>query len=301
MHPVVPGHFDGSFIPNNGLTNNVMLRIGEVQQIFYPEDQENVSKRFIEYQVLVQMRTNGTAVTKMYEHCIAIDHFAGIADFSYATFRADNTATVENTQRRLAPGKGARVLLLCINGESLNAVVLGGIRNAAAPTDVKDTKDDGHHLRSVFNGVDFSINKDGEFTLTYNGATQLDGSPTADTNTDAAGTTVKITKDGNLLVSDGNGENTILVDRVNGKVQVTAKTSLDLICPTVHLGDDSTQDPAVLGNELKDLLSQLIDAITTITVPTAVGPSGVPLNATVFKQVQARLDTMKSGTVFVKR
>jgi hypothetical protein len=299
MRPVVPGHADGGFLPDNGVSGNVMLRIGEVQNIYYPEDQENVSKRFIEYRVWVAHKANGTAVTKMYDHCIAIDNLAGIADYSYVTYRADSSASGQNGQKRPAPGKGARVILLCINGESQNAVILGGVRNANAP-DVKDTIDDGHHMHSVFNGIDMLINKDGELTLTYNGATDLSGDPTEDTNTDAAGTFVKIDKDGNVTVSDANGDNKIFIDRVNGKVQLTAKTEMDLICPDVKLGDDQTTDPAVGGNELKDLLNQLIQAILAQTHPTAVGPSGPPINAAQFQQIQQNLDSILSGVVYVK-
>jgi hypothetical protein len=300
MRPVVPGHADGGWLPDNGIAGNVMLRIGEVQNIYFPEDQENVSKRFVEYRVWVQHKANGTAVTKMYDHCIAIDHLAAIADYSYATFRADPAATKESSQKRAAAGKGARVLLLCINGESQNAVILGGIRDAAAPDDVKDTKDDGHHLHSVFNGIDFSINKDGELLLTYNGATDLDGNPAEGTDTDAAGTFIKIDKKGNLTVSDGNGDNLVFIDRVNGKIRVQTAAEVDIVSPKVRLGDDQTDDPAVKGNELKGLMSDLIDAIAQLTVPTAVGPSGIPINLAAFKAVQARLDEMLSDTVFLK-
>ncbi len=52
----------------------------------------------------------------------------------------------------------------------------------------------------MFNGIDLAINKDGELTLTYSGATGLDGKPAENTDTEAAGTVVKISKDGNLLV-----------------------------------------------------------------------------------------------------
>jgi hypothetical protein len=152
----------------------------------------------------------------------------------------------------------------------------------------------------VFNGIDFSINKDGELLLTYNGATDLDGNPAEGTDTDAAGTFIKIDKKGNLTVSDGNGDNLVFIDRVNGKIRVQTAAEVDIVSPKVRLGDDQTDDPAVKGNELKGLMSDLIDAIAQLTVPTAVGPSGIPINLAAFKAVQARLDEMLSDTVFVK-
>ena len=299
MRPVIPGHANAGWLPDNGLSGNVMLRIGEVQKIYFPEDKENVSKRFIEYLVWVSHKANGTSVSKMYDHVIAIDHLAGIADFSYTTYRADPSATGDQGNKQPTPGKGARVILLCINGESQQAVILGGIRNAAAP-DTKDAQVDGHHHHTLFNGIDVSVNKDGELLVTYNGATDIDGNPAAGTDTDGSGTYIKIDKKGNFTVSDGNGDNLWFIDRVNGKVRIQAATEIDVVADKVRLGDDQTTDPAVLGNELKDILTQLIVAVEAITVPTAVGPSGIPLNNPVFEQIQAKLDTILSQTVFVK-
>jgi hypothetical protein len=289
---------DGEYLPDNGLSNNYLLRIGEVQKIFYPEDKENVSKRFVEYQVWVQHRANNTAVTKMYEHCIAIDQLSGVADYSYATYRADNTSTRKDGQRQLGPGLGARVILLCINGESQNAVILGGIRNAKSK--LKDKKIDGHHQHTVFNGIDLLINKDGELTLTYGGATKLDGTLLDSVDQEAVGTFVKIEKNGNLTISDAKGENKIFVDRVHGKVQVTATEEIDHVAKKVRLGDGETDDPVVGGNELKKILEDLIKAINQLTVPTSNGPSGTPINASAFSAVAARLGSMLSGTVFTK-
>jgi len=294
---VLPGHAEGGYMPDTGLSGNYALRIGEVQNIYYPQDKENVSKLFIEYQVLVQHRANGTAVTKMYDHCLAIDHLAGVADFSYSTFRADNAATrVEGKFRK--PGLGARVIMLCINGESQSAVIIGGIRNPMIGA--KDQKDLGHHHHSSFNGVDVNVNKDGEFTLTRGGANKLDGKLADGVNEDSTGTFVTFDKEGNVTLSDKNGENKVFLDHVNGKMQVFTKTEIDLKSPKVRLGDTETTDPAVGGNELKQVLSDLIDAIMAETHPTAVGPSGPPINTPQFTKIKATLQQILSKVVFVK-
>ncbi len=44
------------------------------------------------------------------------------------------------------------------------------------------------------------------------------------------------------------------------------------------------------GEDLKGLIGELIDAITQITVPTAVGPSGIPVNIAVFTAIKQRLN-----------
>jgi hypothetical protein len=52
-----------------------------------------------------------------------------------------------------------------------------------------------------------------------------------------------------------------------------------------------------LGNgviELLGLLDELIDQILSLTVPTAVGPSGVPNNAAAITAIKAKLTTIKA-------
>ncbi len=293
---VVPGHYDGRRVPMNGVMGNIMLRPGTVQQVFFPEDERNVSKKFMEYQVLVQNRANGTAVTKLYEHCIAIDQFASIADFDFVTYRAENVATKQDGSQ-FRPGTGAHVILLCLNGESNSAVILGGIRHSEAPL---DKKVDGHHRHARFNGIDLLITQDGELTVTYQGAMKGDGTKAEGVDDAALGTFVKISKDGNLLVSDKDGVNQILLDHATGKVNIISENEINQTSEKVRLGDAETEDPVPGGNELKGLLEDLIKAINQLTVPTSNGPSGTPINAPAFSEIQGRLGTMLSGTVFVK-
>lgn len=43
---------------------------------------------------------------------------------------------------------------------------------------------------------------------------------------------------------------------------------------------------------LKQILSDLLDAINQITVPTGTGPSGTPVNAVAFSQIKKRLNNI---------
>lgn len=43
------------------------------------------------------------------------------------------------------------------------------------------------------------------------------------------------------------------------------------------------------GSSLKKTLDKMLDGICQLTVPTAVGPSGVPINAAMFQQIKADL------------
>lgn len=296
---VLPGHLLGarSGFTDNGAMSNVRLRVGEVQAIYFPSDERNVSGRFVEYDVWVQHRANGTAVTKTYNNVIAIDHFGSKADFSFATYRVKQNNSNEGDQKEAAPGKGSKVILLCINGETNNAIILGGLRDFNS---TKDTKDDGHNMHSVFNGVDVTINKDGEFQLVYNGATDLDGQPAENTDKDSSGTYVKIDKSGNVTISDKDGSNAIVVSHSDGKVNVTGANEINLIAPTVRAGDDSTADPMVGGNELVEIMQALLTAIEAITVLTIVGPSTPPVNNLAFEAIRGQLNTLLSTNSFVK-
>jgi hypothetical protein len=94
-------------------------------------------------------------------------------------------------------------------------------------------------------------------------------------------------KDGSTLI-EMDSQGNIFITNASGK--------------KVHIGDgaDTANEPALLGTTLKGLLEQLIDAITALTVPTGVGPSGIPLNAPQFLAIKAQLQTALSQTVHVK-
>lgn len=63
-------------------------------------------------------------------------------------------------------------------------------------------------------------------------------------------------------------------------------------CNKFNLGEGA--EPMVLGNTLKNLLEQLCSAINAITVPTAHGPSGTPLNSAQISAISGKLSTILS-------
>jgi len=58
--------------------------------------------------------------------------------------------------------------------------------------------------------------------------------------------------------------------------------------------DDDNVEPLVKGDTLVDKIGELIDAINQITVPTAFGPSGTPINAASFTQIKNDLSSILS-------
>jgi filamentous hemagglutinin family protein len=71
--------------------------------------------------------------------------------------------------------------------------------------------------------------------------------------------------------------------------------------PDIYIGSEDADEQVVLGNQLVNVLKQLISAITSITVPTAFGPSGEPINRPQFEQIKNKLDVILSETVFTEK
>lgn len=300
MASQIPAHLSMTGVYDGESFSNTKLRIGEVIDIYYKDDERNVSKKFVEYDVLVQHRSNGTAVTKTYNHCIAMDFFGGKTDTLKSRYRADSTAL--NKGKRA--GDGSKVLLLCINGENHNAVIIGGISDSeTAP----DDKDDGHSLHFRFNGMDITINKDGELLVEYQGATEKNGDLREDVDEKSTGTSIHIKKNGNVEIADAvkQGDDTvpknfIILDHVNKKIQVTADKEVIVTAPKVRLGGADADHPVPKGDDLTNLLGKLIDAITQLTVVTSVGTSSPPVNIAQFQQIKSQLKSTLSKIVFDK-
>lgn len=80
------------------------------------------------------------------------------------------------------------------------------------------------------------------------------------------------TTDGHVKIKEGSGGKIIHMDQT-----------------TINLGQDSAAQPIPLGDTLKEKLTDLINAIKQITVPTSNGPSGTPINFAQFDAISAQL------------
>ncbi len=293
---VLPSFYDvqpvGDLERYDGLAfSNTALRVGEVRALVRPEHPRSRTKKFNEYDVFVTHRENGTVATKMYHNCILANPFGGVADKAVWTLRNDPSSDVKTD------GVGSKVLLLCVNGEHSSAVILGGVRNSR-DTD-RGAEALGHHLEFVFNGTKFETHDDGSWTLTNLGKTKADGS--ADPNRNAgAGTTVKVEANGTFTVHTKDNKQSVIIDHVAGTTTITADSDLILKGANIHLGA-SADEHAVLGDTLKDILGELIDAMCTEQHPTNQGPSGPPLNAAKYRLIKSKLSRFLSNFTFVKK
>ncbi len=266
-------HYDAAF-------GNDALRVGEVTAVVYPEDERSRTHKFIEYDVLVQHRENQSAVTMRYENCLFRNAAAGLADRSKRTLRV-----------------GSMVLLLCINKASAEPVILSGIRDDR-DSDLGE-KTLGHNLLEVFNGVQFRVNKDGSWDITYGGATKEDGTPADGVDAKAVGTKISVSANGNFEISTQSGQKA-LIDHAAGTIALQGQEKLTADAKRINIGTDADQH-AVLGDELIDIMKATFKAIRNITVVNSGGTTSPPLNLAEFQAVEARFERMLSHQTFLKR
>lgn len=200
----------------SAMLNDYVLRLGEVKKIIYPDDPLSYGKKTVEYEVEVQYREgNGTYTTSLYRGVTVSTAFGGIADRFHVTFRADTGNTQNDT------GDGSKVLLLCLSGDQQKAIILGGVED---PTDERvEEKDDGHNLFWEFNGIRFTINKDGELTLLFRGATAETGDLKDGVDEKASGATVNIDKKGSVTVKTVDGEDVehqVVLNHDSGDIEI---------------------------------------------------------------------------------
>lgn len=294
-----------------GTFSTVQLLQGEVKEIIYPKDKRSQSQKYIEYRVDVQYRDgDGPATTVTFPNCYLINAFGGIADNSSYTLRADE----KEPEGEEVSATGSKVLILCVNGDTSKAYIIGGIREDDAKEG--ETKEDGHHLAFEFNGVNFAINKNGEATLTFRGQTKVNGELGDDAVAEAEGTRIEINKEGNVTVATPEDKQfirvnhkdkklEILVDEewnteVNGKMVCTVEKNIDIesksdkinltagsnvvVKSTGVLVGDATdkwllastyrQAESTMHNMMKSAIAQLNAAGSTLTTAGATIASG---------------------------
>ena len=205
------------------LSENMSLRLGVVIEIYEVDNKENVSKLTPEYDVMTIENDN----TVKYKNCMAIDSLGGIADYFTKKLRKPKDSKKVRDSGSLKNQNGSIVLMLCIDGSSEQAIILGAIQHPDRKNG-KLTKELGHHMEGEFNGLNWKVDKDGALTITFKSATDNDGKA-KDTKT--GGTTLKIDKTGSVDVNTnltGDGETYIRMDKTNKDVGLKAGQHIGL-------------------------------------------------------------------------
>lgn len=190
--------------------------------------------------------------------------------------------------------KGTMVAVCCLEGRKTDGLILGAMPHPNAVAQARrPSKSKGKTLVQGFNGLEWSISSAGALLLTFNGP-RNDSGAIAGSN---GPTSIEIDASGNIKVST-NAAQSVSIDRTSKKIVVTnGPTSItsdangdkiSVVAKIVEIGKGDLQ-PAVVGNDWKKIMEQLIEAITQLTVPTGVGPSGTPINSAAFIKVKNQL------------
>lgn len=197
---------------------------------------------------------------------------------------------------------GDAVLVAFLNGDSREGIIVGGLMHAARASTLKP--EDGPQYLSQFNGIETSINKDGEYTVTFKALPtnnkKLSESPNgkkipvATWDKEVGTSYFKFDKEGSYTVSDNATSlpQSIKIDKKNGKTIITSgkivltmdkkKELTSLVCKEL---DIKAADK--MTSKTKDWLT---DASATASIKSpkiAFGTDGIELLDQIIKLVEA--------------
>jgi len=257
---VTPSYLESRFMGGTSRSpmqdETFQLLMGEVKEIIPASSPKSLSRKYLEYNVEVQYREAGGPTSLVtFSNCLLINSLAGVADKNHFTLRSDKRAPdVDQTNTT-----GAKVLLLCIQGNAGQAFIIGGVREDAGG----DKAD--HHYFFEFNGAQATINKDGELQIRYRGATKVDGKLADSANADAEGSTVIFNKDGGIKLYTKDEKQFIFLNHKDKKLEILAdeewnvKVNKKLI---FEAGDDiSVTGKKACSIEIKDNITVLSSGV----------------------------------------
>jgi len=227
---------------------NLAMRTGIVLAVYDIEDAQNISKLGPEYDVMaIEQDSSFGLNTTIYKNCIMSDGAGGVADFFQMKLRAVKDPKKTKAKGSFKNETGSLVKILCIDGISEKAMIIGMLQN---PSKKVLTKEKGIHLEGEYNGVNYQVNKDGELTVTFRSATNDDGTVK---NAEASGSFFKFDKDGSFEINDKNTESY----RIDKKAKtITTKAAKD-ISSTTDANFNVTAKESINLTATKDLIATL--------------------------------------------
>lgn len=252
---IIPHYFQGVNTSqiSLGQYDNLPLRFGEVIDIIYPNDLRNQSNTIV-YTVAVNQRDNGgMSTTVIYTRCVVSTLFGGVADKHVHTLRkADKTIdTIAN---------GSKVLLACINGETNYGVILGGLYDEQ--NDIPQINQ-GHNDFFEFNGLNITIDKDGQYHILMKGATKIDGTPLDGVDINVTGQSISLLKDGSIKLATNSDNQFLFFDNTLKKVILISNKELDItssgniIIKSTGVKVGSATDAWMMGSTYRKAQAQL--------------------------------------------
>lgn len=231
--------------------HDVSVKKGVVTAIYYPDEPDNISKQWIEYDVLaVEENSDGSVSTVTYLRCQVVDLFGAPDAYIRYTLRPPKE------QKEGEYVKGSQVLVLAASGNTGygRAFIIGGYYNINSFTPPAK-KEDGQFYEFFFNGVQIKIDKEGQYSLTYNSVVDADGKKADE---ESAGTRFFIDKEGALILEDKN-QQTIKIDRKGelifigteeGQIVINKKEKTIQLKSAGKIMQEATEDMQLKGKDV---------------------------------------------------
>lgn len=198
----------GDDIYNQGLR----LVVGQIEKIHYVDDQSNISKKYVEYDVSVRDAKAGQSTLR---NVRKIDLLGGTNDQDELVLEPNEFASKGKleTSNFFMNKNGTTVLVAFIDGSKDKPVILAALQH---PKRTGAKRADGIRRKGEFRGIQWEINKDGELILTHLGPRGADGKLKT---SDKTLTVVKFDKAGNLIIND-KATNQIKLNNTDVKVEI---------------------------------------------------------------------------------
>ena len=137
---------------------DMSIRVGMVREELFEQGTQQTK-----YVVEVFDKTNQIPVL-----CTRLDRFGGAFNFEEYVHRVNKTQSKNlSSGSKYSVRAGDVVLIAFANGDSREGFILGGVKHPARKE--KNGTGSGIAYNSEFNGVQTSINKDGEYKITFRG------------------------------------------------------------------------------------------------------------------------------------
>jgi hypothetical protein len=164
--------------------------------------------------------TNGNPNSVIYKNVLPVDQFGSVADYFEHKKRLPKDSKKVSRSGSLKEQEGTIVLLLCLDGSSEKAIIISSLHHPSRKTKLnKDT-----FAAGAMNGIEWSINEDGGFTVVFKGKTTADGKP-ADEK--IGGSNIRIEKDGSIQISD-NAKESIRIDQTKKIISLNAEKDINI-------------------------------------------------------------------------
>ena len=270
---------------------NAYIHLGIVKEV-------HREKTTTELRFLVEIRFNGDPIEV---NARMMTKFGGIYNYEDIVPHGYKIQDLPDLTNDFAAKAGDTVVVGFLNGESRDAIILGGMfhpgRKSIIPVD------DGPQYKSEFNGIETQINKDGEWTLTFKGvplnAPLLNIKPgpklLPPTYDKIIGSTyMKLDKMGGWQINDNSAAlpQSIVIDKTSGSLTLTsglAKIAMDKMSNAI---DVKTQDLSITA--IKSISQKTVqfsvEAVASAKIKSlkvAIGMDGIELLAELAKLVDA--------------